>query len=174
MKNARLEVFLSSREISERVRELAEAISRDYESKNPLLLCVLKGAVVFLADLIRDLHIKAEIDFVAASSYHRESSGGSVNISPMFSASIRGKDVLIVEDIIDTGLTYRALMNYLLVREPASLKLCTLLDKPSQRRTELILPDYVGFAIPDKFIVGYGLDYEEKYRELKDICLLVT
>jgi hypoxanthine phosphoribosyltransferase len=173
MKNERLEVFLSSQQISGRVRELAEAISRDYEEKNPLLLCVLKGAVVFLADLIRNLRIRAELDFIAASSYHRDDSTGKVNVSPMFSTSVRGKDILIVEDIIDTGLTYRALMNYLVVREPASLKLCTLLDKPSQRRTELIRPDYVGFAIPDKFVVGYGLDYGEKYRELQDICLLV-
>ncbi|UCD58897.1 MAG: hypoxanthine phosphoribosyltransferase [Candidatus Hydrogenedentota bacterium] len=174
MKNERLQVLLSRDQISERVKELAEAISRDYADRNLLILCVLKGAVIFLADLVRNLKVTPELDFIAASSYQRDNSKGKVDVSPMFSASVGGKDVLIVEDIIDTGLTYRALINYLAVREPASLKLCTLLDKPSQRRTELIKPNYVGFTIPDKFVVGYGLDYEEKYRELPDICILVT
>lgn len=174
MKNEHLEVLLSSKQISERVEELAEAISRDYEGHSLLLICVLKGAVVFFADLIRNLQVAAELDFIAASSYHGDKTKGRVNISPVFSTNVGGKDVLVVEDIIDTGLTYRALTNYLTVREPASLKLCTLLDKPSQRRTELIKPDYVGFTIPDKFVVGYGLDYRERYRQLPDICVVAT
>lgn len=174
MKNERLEVLLSRKQISERVEEVAEAISRDYEGRNLLLICVLKGAVVFFADLIRNLRVSAELDFIAASSYHGDKTKGRVNISPVFSTNVSGKDVLVVEDIIDTGLTYRALTNFLTVREPASLKLCALLDKPSQRRTELIKPDYVGFTIPDKFVVGYGLDYRERYRQLQDICVLAT
>lgn len=174
MTNECLEVLLSRKQISERVEELAEAVSRDYEGRNLLLICVLKGAVVFFADLIRNLRVSAEIDFIAASSYHGNKTKGRVNISPVFSTNVSGKDVLIIEDIIDTGLTYRALTNFLTVREPASLKLCALLDKPSQRRTELIKPDYVGFTIPDKFVVGYGLDYRERYRQLQDICVLAT
>lgn len=174
MKNEHLEILLNREQISERVRELAETISCDYRDKEPLLLCVLKGAVIFLADLIRNLRVRVELDFIAASSYEKDKSTGKVNLSPMCSAVIRGKDVLVVEDIVDTGLTCRALIEYLKAHEPASLKLCTLLDKPSQRRMELIRPDYVGFTIPDRFVVGYGLDYEEKYRELKDICVFLT
>jgi hypoxanthine phosphoribosyltransferase len=174
MTNEHLEVLLSRKQISERVEELADAISRDYEGRNLLLICVLKGAVVFFADLIRNLRVAAELDFIAASSYHGDNTKGRVNISPVFSTNVSRKDVLIVEDIIDTGLTYRALTNYLTVREPASLKLCALLDKPSERRTELIKPDYVGFTIPDKFVVGYGLDHRERYRQLQDICVFAT
>ena len=174
MNGEHLEVLLSSEQITERVKELAEAISQNYEGKELLLICVLKGAVVFLADLIRNLRIPAQIDFVAASSYAGKTSRGEVNLSPLFSSSVRDKEILIVEDIIDSGLTYHALTNYFARLEPANLKLCTLLDKPSQRRTELIEPDYVGFTIPDKFVVGYGLDHNERYRELQDICVLVT
>jgi hypoxanthine phosphoribosyltransferase len=174
MKEQRLEVLFTREQISKRVEELGEMISRDYEGRNLLLICVLKGAVIFLADLVRSLRVSAELDFIAATSYHEDNSTGRVSLSPLFSASVRGKDVLVVEDIIDSGLTYRTLTDYLAVREPASLKLCALLDKPSPRRTELIEPDYVGFKIPDRFVVGYGLDYRERYRELKDICALVT
>jgi hypoxanthine phosphoribosyltransferase len=173
-KEERLEVLLSKEQISERVQELAEAISRNYEGKELVLVCVLKGAVIFLADLIRNLRIRAQIDFVAASSYTGKNSKGEVKLSPLFSSSVRDKEVLIVEDIIDSGLTYRALTNYFMMLEPANLKLCTLLDKPSERRTEVIRPDFVGFTIPDRFVVGYGLDYKERYRELQDICVLVT
>jgi hypoxanthine phosphoribosyltransferase len=165
-----LDVFLGREIIARRVRELAEAISTDYAGKRLLLVCVLKGAVIFLADLVRNLRIPVELDFVAASSYHGSDSKGQVRLMPVFSTSVRSKDILIIEDIIDTGLTYRALSNFFAVREPASLKLCTLLDKPSERRTELIRPDYVGFTIPDKFVVGYGLDYDGCFRELQDIC----
>ncbi|GAB4340190.1 MAG: hypoxanthine phosphoribosyltransferase [Candidatus Abyssubacteria bacterium] len=166
-----LEVFLDRELIAQRVKELASVISTDYAGKALLLVCVLKGAVIFLADLVRNLDIPVELDFVAASSYHGNNSKGQVRLMPVFSTSVQGKDVLIIEDIIDTGLTYRALANFFTVREPASLKLCTLLDKPSQRRTELIRPEYVGFTIPDKFVVGYGLDYDGCFRELKDICV---
>ncbi len=169
-----LEVLLSREQISGRVKELAEAISHNYEGQQLLLICVLKGAIIFLADLLRNLRIPAQIDFVAASSYGGRTSRGEVNVVPLFSSSVRGKEVLIVEDIIDSGLTWHALANYLTRLEPAHLKLCALLDKPSPRRTELIKPDYLGFTVPDKFVVGYGLDYNERYRELQDICVLVT
>jgi len=174
MNGEHLEVLLTREQISERVKELAESISQNYEGKELLLICVLKGAVVFLADLIRNLRIPTQVDFIGASSYAGETSRGEVNLAPLFSSSVHDKEVLIVEDIIDSGLTYRALTNYLARLEPANLRLCTLLNKPSQRRAELIKPDYVGFTIPDKFVVGYGLDYNERYRELQDICVLVT
>ncbi|RJP24658.1 MAG: hypoxanthine phosphoribosyltransferase [Candidatus Abyssobacteria bacterium SURF_5] len=174
MKNQRLELFLEQRKIAERVAQLAQNISADYQDKDLVLVCVLKGAFFFFVDLIRRLTVTPLIDFVAASSYHRQGSMGRVSLSPVFSTSIRGRDVLIIEDIIDTGLTYRTLTNYFSLREPASLRLCTLLDKPSERRTELIQPDYVGFVVPDRFLVGYGLDCDERYRELPDIHILTT
>lgn len=172
MRDERLEVLLSGEQISRRVAELAAAVSRDYNGKNLLLLCALKGAVIFLADLVRGLTIAAEMDFVAASSYDGGASTGKVSFSPIFRTDIASKHVLVVEDILDTGLTYKALTRKLATHKPAALKLCALLDKPSKRRTEPITPDYVGFTIPDKFVVGYGLDYREKYRGLKDICIL--
>jgi hypoxanthine phosphoribosyltransferase len=174
MKDQRLELFLQREKIAERVGELAREISDDYREKQLIVVCVLKGALFFFVDLLRHLSISPCIDFVAASSYHRQNSSGRVSLSPVFSASFRDKDVLIVEDIIDTGLTYRALANFFSIREPASLRVCALLDKPSQRRTELMKLDYVGFTVPDLFLVGYGLDYEEQYRELQDIHVLLT
>jgi hypoxanthine phosphoribosyltransferase len=173
MNGDNLDVLLSRGRISARVRELGKAISHDYAGKTPLVLCVLKGAVVFLADLIRSLEIKVEVDFVSASSYVRDNSKGAIDIVPVFTSNIRGRDVLIIEDIIDTGLTCEALVKYLSDYEPASLKLCALLDKQSGRRIGSIRADYAGFSIPDRFVVGYGLDYEGKYRELPDICTLV-
>jgi hypoxanthine phosphoribosyltransferase len=174
MNDERLEPLLDGERIAERVAELGAEISRDYDGKNLLLLCVLKGAVVFLADLVRSMSISAEIDFVAASSYEGDASKGEVSFSPVFRADITGKDVLIIEDIYDTGLTCSVLIRRLSVREPASLRLCALLDKPAARKAGRIAPDYVGFEIPDRFVVGYGLDYREKYRGLKDICILAT
>ena len=174
MKSERMEILLSRTQISERVKELGEVISRDYEHKDLLMLCVLKGGIIFVADLIRNLKVMADLDFIVASSYRRTDSTGEVELSPMLSAAVCGKDVLVVEDIVDTGLTYRSLSSYLMSREPASLRLCTLLDKPSDRRIGPIRADYIGFTIPDKFVVGYGLDYEGKYRGLQDICALAV
>ncbi len=167
------EVLLSRQEIEAKVRELAEEVSRDYQGKNLLLICVLKGAVVFLCDLLRLLEVGAEIDFMAVSSYGNSSkSSGVVRILKDLDQSIDNKDVLIVEDIIDTGLTLSYLRENLLSRNPASLRIITLLDKP-ERRIAQIKPDYCGFSIPDKFVVGYGLDYQEKYRNLPDLCVLL-
>lgn len=172
MRDENLVILITREKISDRVRELAADISRDYKDKNLLLLCVLKGAVIFLADLIRNLELTAELDFIAASSYDKDASGGKVDLSPIFSTDVQAKDVLIVEDILDTGLTYQALTDYFAPHKPASLKLCALLDKPSQRRVAVLRPDYIGFTIPDKFVVGYGLDYEQRHRGLQDICIL--
>lgn len=166
-------VLISRQEIEAKVVELAGQVSRDYEGKNLLLLCVLKGAVVFLCDLLRSLEIGAEIDFMAVSSYGDSStSSGVVRILKDLERSIEGKDLLIVEDIIDTGLTLSYLRENLLSRNPASLRIVTLLDKPDRRVAD-IEPDYCGFSIPDEFVVGYGLDYQEKYRNLPDICVLL-
>lgn len=171
MKDERLEVLLSSERIAARVAELAADISRDYEGKDLLLLCVLKGAAIFLADLARDLTVPVEIGFISASSYDGGASVGKVDFSPVSRAEVASKDVLIVEDILDTGLTCSVLIRRLDTLGPAGIKLCVLLDKPSATRAEPIKPDYVGFTVPDEFVVGYGLDYREKYRELKDICI---
>jgi hypoxanthine phosphoribosyltransferase len=174
MSDERLEVLLQEELIARRVAELGAEISRDYKEKKLLLLCVLKGAIVFLADLVRSMSIPAEIDFVAASSYEGDTTTGEVRLSPVFRADIAGKDVLIIEDICDTGLTCSVLMSRLSVQNPASLRVCALLDKPAARKENPIKPDYIGFEIPDEFVVGYGLDYREKYRGLKDICTLAT
>lgn len=166
-------ILLTRQEIDAKVRELAEIVSRDYEGKNLLLVCVLKGAVVFLCDFLRSLRIGAEIDFMAVSSYGNSSrSSGVVRILKDLDQSIDNKDVLIVEDIIDTGLTLSYLRENLLSRNPSSLRIIALLDKP-ERRIANIEPDYCGFSIPDKFVVGYGLDYQEKFRNLPDLCVLL-
>jgi hypoxanthine phosphoribosyltransferase len=174
MNDERLEVLLSEERIAARVTELAADISRDYEGRDLLLLCVLKGAVIFVADLARKLSIPVEIGFISASSYDGEASTGEVILSPSLAHSDHGrdvasKDVLIIEDILDTGLTCGALIRRLESLDPTGVGLCVLLDKPSDRRVEPITPDYVGFTVPDKFVVGYGLDYKEKYRDRKDI-----
>lgn len=166
-------VLLSQEEIREKVKNLAEAVSRDYKGKKPLIVCVLKGAVVFLSDFMRFLSIPVEIDFMAVSSYgNSTASSGVVRILKDLEVSIENKDVIILEDIIDTGLTLSYLRENLLSRNPRSLKIVTLLDKP-ERRVADIEPDYCGFCIPDEFVVGYGLDFNENYRNLPDICVLL-
>ncbi len=166
------EVLLSAEEIEERVEVLAAQITEDYRGKKPLLIGVLKGAVIFLSDLIRHIKIPVEIDFMAVSSYGADTaSSGVVRILKDLEQSIQGKDVLIVEDIVDTGLTLNYLRENLISRGPSSLKVVTLLDKPDRRKV-VFEPDYCGFMIPDKFVVGYGLDFDENYRQLADLCIL--
>jgi hypoxanthine phosphoribosyltransferase len=166
-------VLLTQEEIREKVKHLAAAINQDYRGKEPLLVCVLKGAVVFLSDFMRFLSIPVEIDFMAVSSYGDSTvSSGVVRILKDLETSIERRDVIIVEDIIDTGLTLSYLQENLLSRNPRSLKIVTLLDKP-ERRVADVEPDYCGFCIPDEFVVGYGLDYNEKYRNLPDVCILL-
>jgi hypoxanthine phosphoribosyltransferase len=172
LKDEKLKLLLGGEEIAGRVAELAELISAEYEGRKVLLICVLKGAVIFASDLMRRLKIPVEIDFIAVSSYGSDTaSSGVVRILKDLDRSIKGKDVLIVEDIVDTGLTLNYLRKNLLSRQPRSLRVVTLLDKPARRRVEFT-PDYCGFEIPDYFVVGYGLDFNEDYRHLAGIYVL--
>jgi len=168
-----LTIIISRGEVSDAVRRLAGAIRRDYRGKNPLLIGVLKGSFVFLADLVRALNIPLEVDFVQLSSYGRgrKESAGEVRVVREVGMPVEGRDVLVVEDIVDTGLSASLLLNYLSSKRPSSLKLCALLDKPSRRKVDVPI-DYLGFTIPDKFVVGYGIDFDEKFRYLPDICVL--
>ena len=168
----KMEVLLTAKQIEERIKELAEIISEDYRGSKILVIGVLKGAVIFLSDLVRHLTIPVEIDFMAVSSYGADTnSSGVVQILKDLEQSIKDKEVLIVEDIIDTGLTLAYLYEYLLRRGPKSLKVVTLLDKPDRRQVSFN-PDYCGFKIPDRFVIGYGLDFNENYRHLADLRVL--
>src|ERR1700756_1478831 len=160
------EILVPADDLERRVRELAADVSRDYAGKDLVLLCVLKGAVFFLADLMRHLEIPCEVDFMAVSSYGSATkSSGVVRILKDLDAVIEDRDVLIVEDIVDSGLTLQYLLRNLAGRNPRSLEVCALLIKPERREVEL-QAKYVGFEIPDQFVVGYGLDYGERYRNL--------
>ncbi len=166
-----MSLHLSKEEIREAVRRLAKEISRDYAGKRPLLLGVLKGAFIFLADLVREIDIPLTVDFVRAQSYKGSTTAGEVVLSMGDVVDVRGKDVLVVEDIVDSGTTVRCLLDYLEIGEPASLKLCSLLDKPSRRETPVNI-DYRGFIVPDRFVVGYGTDLDQAWRNLPDIYAL--
>lgn len=166
-----MSLHLSREEIRETVRRLAAEISRDYAGKRPLLLCVLKGAFIFLADLVREIDIPLTVDFVRSQSYKSSTTMGEVVLSMGDVVDIRGRDVLVVEDIVDTGATVSCLLDYLMIGEPASLKLCALLDKPSRRETSVDI-DYLGFIVPDRFVVGYGTDLDQAWRNLPDIFCL--
>lgn len=172
MQNDIQEVLISEEQIQQKVQELGAAISRDYENRNPLVICVLKGAFIFMADLVKKMTIPLEIDFMAVSSYGASTkSSGVVKIIKDLDVPVEGRDVLIVEDIIDSGLTLSYLIDVLERRNAHSISVVTLFDKPARRTVELE-PDYKGFTIPDAFIVGYGLDYAEKYRNLPFIGIL--
>lgn len=165
-------VLITKEEIEKRTSELAAEISRDYKGKKLIMICVLTGAMVFFADLIRKIEIPLEVDTIVASSYGAGmTTSGSVRISKDIKYDISGKSVILVEDIIDTGVTLKTLTQMLATRAPESLKVCSLLDKPSRRRVDFE-GDYVGFKIPDEFVVGYGLDYAEQYRNLPEVCTL--
>jgi hypoxanthine phosphoribosyltransferase len=168
-----LQILFRQEEIAQTVVRLAEEIKRDYRGENPLLIGVLKGCFVFMADLTRRLDMPLEIEFVALSSYGRgrEKTSGRVKVVRGLTTPVKGRHVLVVEDIVDTGLTLNFFLNYLRRRKPASIKVCSLLDKVEARQVSLEL-DYRGFVVPDAFIVGYGLDWDEKYRYLPDICSL--
>lgn len=161
-----IRVLLSEEEVEKRIKELGEIISRDYEGKEVHLICVLKGGVFFTCELSKRITVPVSLDFMSVSSYGSDTkSSGVVKIIKDLDESIENKDVLVVEDIIDSGRTLRYLLENLERRKPRSLKLCTLLDKPSRRVTEVAV-DYTGFEIPDEFVVGYGLDYDQRYRNL--------
>ena len=165
-------VFYSHEEIQAKVKELGEAITRDYQGKEPIFVGVLKGCFVFMADLMRCVDIPCEIEFMVLSSYGSgTTSTGSVKIVKDIDLPLEGKDVLIVEDILDTGFTLSFLVDLLKSRNPKSIEICTLLDKPDRRKVE-ISAKYTGRKIPDEFVVGYGLDYDEKYRNLPFIGVL--
>jgi len=164
--------LITAAEIDRRVRELGEQISADYEGREIALVCVLRGALIFTADLIRCLRVPARVDFIAISSYEDGTeSSGVVRITKDLDDSIEGRHVLVVEDIIDTGLTLRYLLENLATRSPANVKVCALLDKPSRRRAA-VEADYVGFTIGDEFVVGYGLDHAQRYRGLPYVATL--
>ncbi len=168
----RPEVLIAGAEIVTVIDRLTSEIRRDYHGKEPLLLGILKGSFMFMADLVRRLDFPLEIEFVRLSSYGRGTeSSGKIKVVQGLRSAVRGRDVLVVEDIIDTGLTVAYLLDYLRKRRPASLRLWTLLDKPSRRRAPVSI-DYIGITVPDKFLVGYGLDCDEKYRNLPDICTI--
>ena len=165
------EVLISKEKIAEIVNELGKKITADYEGKNPLLLCVLKGAAPFATDLFRNVDTEAEMDFVQISSYGTGTTSGALKIKRDADASIEGRHVIVVDDILDTGNTLNYFCGYLRSQNPASVKLCVMLDKKERRQAD-IEADYVGAVVPDEFIVGYGLDYAEKYRNLPYIGVL--
>ena len=166
------QILYTEEELRQRVKELGCQITADYAGRSPLLISVLRGAYIFMADLTRSINLDVTVDFLSVSSYGAGTvSSGQVEIKKDLSASIEGKDLIIVEDILDSGNTLYYLMDVLRARRPASIRLCTLMDKPD-RRVKPIKADYVGFTIPDAFIVGYGLDYAEKYRNLPYVGVL--
>ena len=169
---ATIDVMISEEEIAKKVEELAKQIEKDYEGEQLLVVGILKGASVFVSDLIRKINLDVNIDFMSVSSYgNGTESSGTVRILKDLDVDIAGKNVLIVEDIIDSGRTLSILKDVLLARKPASLKICTLLDKPDRRVSHVDI-DYTGFKIPDEFVVGCGLDYAQKYRNLDYIGII--
>ena len=166
------QILVPAEELQRRIRELGGEISRDYEDRDLIMIGVLKGAVLFLADLMRELTVPCEIDFMAVSSYGSQTdSSGVVRILKDLDSSIEDRHVLIVEDIIDSGLTLQYLLRNLRARNPASVEVCALLTKPDRRRVELPIR-YVGFEIPNRYVVGYGLDYGQRYRNLSCVAVL--
>lgn len=165
-------ILYTKEQIQEKVKELGEQLARDYAGRNPLVICVLKGAFVFISDLVRHMDIPLELDFMAISSYGASTkSSGVVKIVKDLDVSVEGRDVLIVEDIIDSGLTLSYLIDVLERRNALSVAVVTLFDKPARRTVDL-KPDYTGFTLPDAFVVGYGLDYAERYRNLPYLGIL--
>lgn len=165
-------ILYTQEELSRRVKELGEQITADYAGRQPMLISVLRGSYIFMADLTRAINLDVTVDFMAVSSYGAGTvSSGQVEIKKDLSDSIEGRDLIIVEDILDSGNTLYYLMDVLRARRPASIRICALMDKP-ERRTKPITADYAGFTIPDAFIVGYGLDYAERYRNLPYVGVL--
>ena len=165
-------ILLSEDQIRARIQELGQQLTADYREKNPIFVGILKGVVVFFADMIRAIPIDCQIDFMAVSSYGGGTeSSGKIQVKKDLSADIEDRHVVILEDILDTGLTLRHTVDYLMTKHPASLKICTLLDKPDRRKAE-IQADYIGFTVPKLFVVGYGLDFDERYRNLPYIGVL--
>jgi hypoxanthine phosphoribosyltransferase len=170
--NSQLKVLIPQNEIRQAIDRIASEIRRDYSDKQPILISILKGSFIFLADLVRQIHMPVQVEFIRLSSYGSQTeSSGVVTMTQGLKTPIKGKDIIIVEDIVDTGLTMTSVVKYMKKKKPASIKICALTDKPSRRKVPLEV-DYVGFTVPDKFLVGYGLDWNEQYRYLDDICVL--
>ena len=166
-------VLITEEQLQTRIRELGEELSREYEGKNPIIIGVLKGVVVFYADMVRHITVPCQFDFMWVSSYRGTESTGKMDVKRDISTDIKGRHVLILEDIFDTGNSLNFTYNHLLSKEPASLKICTLLDKPEGRNPAVTLEaDYTGFKIPNEFVVGYGLDFNEYYRNLPYVGVL--
>lgn len=164
--------MISQQEISRRIKDLGRRISEDYQDRDVVMIGVLKGAFAFFADLVRAIHVPIELDFLVVSSYESSAkSTGRVKVISDLTVDIKGQDVIVVEDIVDSGLTLSFLKKKLLMRHPNSLRVCALLDKP-ERRTINVPIEYVGFTIPNKYVVGYGLDYQNRYRNLPYIAVL--
>lgn len=167
-----LKILITEEELRERVRTLGEEITKEYEGREPLFLGVLKGCFIFMADLIRATGLKGDVEFIAVSSYGAGTrSSGAVQITHDLQQDITGRDIIVVEDILDSGNTLHFLMDYFMTKGARSVRIATLLDKPS-RRTKAVTADFVGFRVPDAFVVGYGLDYNQKYRNLPYIGVL--
>lgn len=167
-----LEILITAEQIATRVRQLGKEISADYEGKTVHLICVLKGAYTFLADLARAMEVPVTLDFLAVSSYGKgQTSSGEVQLTKDLDVSLQGRDVIVVEDIADTGLTLNYLLTMLRSRQPASLKVAALLSKPTRREIDVPV-DYIGFEVPDRFVVGYGLDDDQRYRELPYVAVI--
>ena len=173
MKNDIQRVLLSEEQIQSKVKELAQILSKEYAGKDPVFVGVLKGVVVFFADMVRNIDIPCEFDFMSISSYSGTTTTGRTEIRKDVSVDIKDRHVVILEDIFDTGTSLTFTVNHLMNKQPASLKVCTFLDKPERRRPGITLkPDYTGYVIPNEFVVGYGLDYNEHYRNLPYIGIL--
>lgn len=168
-----LKVLISEEELRTRIAQLGEEITRDYAGKDPVILGVLKGVVVFYADMIRQIRVPCQMDFMCLSSYHGTQSTGNMVVRQDMSVDVTGRHVLILEDIFDTGSSLDYTYRHVLSKNPASIRICTLLDKPERRKPGITLvPDYVGFTIPNEFVVGYGLDFNEHYRNLPYVGVL--
>ena len=168
----RPKILIKKEDIVAIIDRLAELITRDYAGKDPVIICILKGSFIFTADLIRQLSFPLQVEFIRISSYGKDTeSSGNINLVHGLNVSIKGRDVLVIEDVVDTGRTVAYLLSYLRGMQPLSLKLCTLTDKPSRRQVPITI-DYLGCTIPNKFVVGYGIDWDEKFRNLPDLCYI--
>ncbi len=172
MRNDIEKILITESEIQEKIKQLGEQISRDYKGKNPVLICILKGGIVFLSDLMRNISTPVELDFMSLSSYGDSTkSSGVVKIKKDIDVDITNRDVIIIEDIVDSGLTLKYLNEYFKQHNSASIKICALLDKPNAHQINIKI-DYIGFEVGNEFVVGYGLDYSQKYRNLPYIGIL--